>query len=278
MRALLALLLVVTTTSGGGGGQIGGSAENDYMAFYGAQSGAGSALTHATQAGPSYAYRRFPAQVCGTVDAVRTRSPRPCVDGIETQDLDRVCDDGSTALAPLYRRLLDEDGRLTAGSSWEQVDNGGCPEDPNPDVVLTAADFRRLPLVPRAPVIQPGDGRALVTMGIAVHTDDAPQELTTTILGLPVQVRATPARFTWDFGDGTVITTSHAGGEWPGHAALGEYPDPGTYELRLTTTWSGEFQVAGTGPWLPVAGTATTTSDPITITVETAPSRLVADR
>jgi len=176
----------------------------------------------------------------------------------------------------LMRRLVGADG--VPLSEWEQVDNGGCPEDPEPQVVLTAAEFRRLPLVARAPVIQPSDGRALVTLGVAVHTDDSSQDLTTTVLGVPVQVRATPAQFTWDFGDGTTITTTHAGRGWPDHAALGEYPEPGTYQLQLTTTWRGEFQVNGTGPWLPVAGTATTTSDPITITVETAPARLVADR
>ncbi|MCV2396539.1 hypothetical protein OEB99_19690 [Actinotalea sp. M2MS4P-6] len=44
----------------------------------------------------------------------------------------------------------------------------------------------------------------------------------------------------------------------------------------MTTTWAGEFQVGGGGPWLPVVGTATTTSEPVAFEVVEAPAYLVS--
>lgn len=226
----------------------------------------------------TYEFERRPPTYCGTLTQDRAQSVAPCVDDTEDAPVLRRCDDGTMALAPLFRRALDADtGEVVEG--WRQVDNGGCPEDPAVEVVLSAEEFRRLPLVAAEPMIQPSDGRALVTKGVAVHTDGSPQELATTVLGVPVVVRATPVQFAWDFGDGTpVVVTTQPGQEYPHHAWIGEYPQPGVFELRLTTSWRGEFQVAGTGPWLPVTGTATTTSAPVSITVETAPARLYADR
>lgn len=229
-------------------------------------------------AGPRYDYVRLPLIICGTEPRTRAVMDRACVAGISDTPAVRTCEDGSTALDPLLRREVDA---VTGEplTDWVQVDTGGCPEDGTPDVVLTAEEFRRLPLVPRQPVIQPSDGRALVTKGIVTHASPDPQELTTTLLGVPVTVRAIPVSYTWDFGDGSApVVTTAAGSPYPHHAAHGEYPVPGTYEIRLTTAWRGEFQVDGAGAWRAVVGTATTVSDPTTVTVETAPARLYADR
>lgn len=54
----------------------------------------------------------------------------------------------------------------------------------------------------------------------------------------------------------------------------GPYPDKSvshvctrleTVQIRLTTTWSGRYRLAGSQEWLPVSGMATTTSvdDPL---------------
>ncbi|MDT0166745.1 hypothetical protein Q9R32_14415 [Actinotalea sp. AC32] len=162
---------------------------------------------------------------------------------------------------------------------WEQVDTGGCPEDPTTTVVLTATDFRRLPLTPSPTHHQPADGRNLIGKPVILWTDPAPQTLTTTVLGTPVTVRATPTTWTWDLGDDTApLTTTDPGHPYPDHTVTRAYTHPGTYTLTLTTTWTGTYQVDGTGPWHTVTGTATTTSTPTTLTAEEAPSRLVADR
>lgn len=259
-----------------GGSQISSNAQDDKFVVRGSW-GAKPSVHQVQTPRPTFETRRTQPVFCGTLSPGSEASAVPCVDGAESGSALRQCADGTRALGPLMRRELDASG--VPISEWERVDNGGCPEDPAPSVVLSAAEFRRLPLAAAVPVIQPSDGRALINLGVAVHTDGSPQELTTSVVGVPVRVRATPVRFVWDFGDGSApVVTATAGSGWPSHAALAAYAEPGTFELGLTTTWRGEFQVAGAGPWLPVDGTATTTSSPVTITVETAPTRLVADR
>ena len=57
---------------------------------------------------------------------------------------------------------------------WVQIDNGGCPEDPPADVIVTATDFAALPLQPSPAHLQPGDGRAIVGMDLIMYTDPTP--------------------------------------------------------------------------------------------------------
>lgn len=224
---------------------------------------------------PTYAFKRMPGRVCGSLDA--SASPAGmCVDGTASYDVVRTCEDGSTALEPLFRRPTDPATGLFTGP-WEQVDDGGCAEDPPVAVTLSAEDFRRLPLTASTPSYQPADGRGLVNMPLIVYTDPSPQLLPTTVLGTPVVVRATPVQYTWDFGDGSPpLGTGDPGAPYPDHTVSHPYGAPGQYSVHLTTTWRGEFQVIGTGPWLPVQGTATTTSPAFTTTVEEAVPRLVA--
>ncbi|MFI2752596.1 PKD domain-containing protein, partial [Cellulomonas sp. P22] len=118
---------------------------------------------------------------------------------------------------------------------------------------------------------------------------DQPQELTTTLLDFPITVRATPTQYTWDFGDGsTPLTTTDPGAPFPadGHVDAGRYPDGvigypyphlGTFTITLTTTWAGQYQVAGTTTWLPVTGTATTTTTHTPVTVLESRTHLVAE-
>lgn len=223
----------------------------------------------------TYAFKRLPDTVCGSLDAPGA-TPGLCVDGAATHEVVRTCEDGSTALDPLFRRPVDPASGLFTGP-WEQVDDGGCAEDPPVTVTLSAEDFRRLPLAPSTPSYQPADGRGLVNMPLVVFTDPSPQTLTTTVLGVPVTVRATPVQFTWDFGDGgSPLVTTDPGAPYPDHTVARPYGAPGEYAVRLVTTWRGEFQVAGAGPWIPVDRTATTSSAPFTTTVEEAVPRLVS--
>nr|WP_297425458.1 PKD domain-containing protein [uncultured Actinotalea sp.] len=218
----------------------------------------------------------MPDTVCGSLDGAGT-SPTTCVDGTASFETVRTCEDGATAVDPLFRRPTDPASGLFTGP-WEQVDDGGCPEDPPVTVTVSAEDFRRLPLAPSTPSFQPADGRGLVTMPLIVFTDPAPQTLATTVLGVPVTVRATPVRYVWDFGDGEApLVTDDPGLPYPDHTVSRPYDAPGEYTVQLETTWRGEFQVAGAGPWIPVDGTATTTSPPFTTTVEEAVPRLVAE-
>ena len=194
---------------------------------------------------------------------IRRRAPRPLRYGF----------DGSKALDPLVRQPVNAMGRPIG--PWVQIDDG-CPQDQQPPVVLTAEEFRTLPLAPSVPSFQPANGRGLVNMELIVFTDPAEQVLQTTVLGTPVTVRATPSSFSWDFGDGSApLVTSDPGAPYPALRVFHIYEQPGSYQVQLTTTWTGLFQVDGQGPWFPVTGTAQTVSPAFAETVVEARSHLV---
>ena len=235
-------------------------ADDDAMVLSGSKSRGGADRTQPGSSKPAYAIARVPMRTCGSLDNLAS-SPAMCIEGVDGGTITRTCTDGSIALDPLYRRPIDADGNYTG--PWEQVDNGGCTEDPPAAVILTAADFSRLPLTPSPPRLQPADGHGLVNVDLIVYTDPAPQTLTTTVLGIPVTVRATPTTYTWDYGDGSSpLVTTDPGQPYPHHTVARPYTTPGDYQLTLTTTWTGTYQVNNAGPWLDVLGTATTTSAP----------------
>jgi hypothetical protein len=266
----LALMVAASPTAvpggEGGGGRFGGQADGSTVVLR-ARISAPASVVRVAGVVPQFEYRRMSRGLC--LDDT-------CVGDGNGYFYRAVCDDGAVPLLPLFRVRLDPVTGAAVGQ-WEAVDVGGCPEDPDPVVALSAEDFRRLPLTPSAPQFQPVDGRGLVTMDLILFTDPSPQTLTTSVLGVPVTVRATPTRFSWDLGDGSApLLTADPGAPYPHHTVARAYDRPGTYAVVLTTTWAGEYQVDGVGPWLPVTGTATTTSAPFTAVVEEAPARLVA--
>ncbi len=199
------------------------------------------------------------------------------MDGAPSGVRSRACVDGSVALDPLFRREVDGSGRQVG--LWEQVDVGGCPEDGGvvEPVVLSGEEFRRLPLVASVPGVQPGHGRALVGVELIVFTEAGVQELSTQVLGVPVQVRASPVEFVWDFGDRSVVRTADAGAPFPRNTVGHVFSEPGEVEVVLSTTWAGQFRVQGDSVWQGVDGTAVTVSAPVAVSLEEARSRLVHD-
>ena len=165
------------------------------------------------------------------------------------------------------RQYADEDGAL----GNEETDL--CPEDEDgptaADVVaLVAQEFQRLPIAAPSITHQPDADWALVNMDFIVLTDAQVQVLETTILGVPVAVRATPVHYAWDFGDGATLATTDPGRPYPDHTVAHVYTSSAdAVTVTLTTSWQGELQIAGSGSWLPIAGMATTTSvaDPVEI-------------
>ncbi|MGW6130419.1 hypothetical protein ACWFNE_10375 [Cellulomonas sp. NPDC055163] len=196
------------------------------------------------------------------------------------------CGPGITPLLPLWSRTRTAEG--APWTRWDRISDYYCPQDVLPE--FTAEDFRRLPLTPSPVTPQPANPDLLTGLGLVVHTTADPQDHPTTLLNFPITVRATPTEFTWDFGDGTRTTTTHPGTPYPtGHdhhpgdpvyptGVIGHpYPALGTYTPTLTTTWSGEYLIAGTTTWHPINGTATTTTTLPTVAIHDATSHLVAD-
>lgn len=144
--------------------------------------------------------------------------------------------------------------------------------------VVTQSDFRTLQLAPSIITVGPAQGWIPVNMITIVYTDPQPQVLTTTLLGQPVTIRATPREYTWDWADGSPpLTTTDPGAPWPDHTVTYTYPKTGEYTVTMTTTWTGEYSLDGGATFTPITGTASTTSTAPPLTVKELRSHLVED-
>jgi hypothetical protein len=165
-------------------------------------------------------------------------------------------------------------------ADWTSTGQVVCrgPSEPADAVepVVTAADFRRLPLPAAGLKVQPPTRQTLVNIPTNLYADSRAAVLPTRILGFAVRVRATPLRFRWIYGDGTDLRTASAGGPYPRLDTAHTYRQPGSRTVRLSTTYAGEYSVTG-GPWLPIDGVATVASPPTTLTVRAAENQLVAE-
>lgn len=176
--------------------------------------------------------------------------------------------------------------RVSADQSSEELlgfdcrARGGTPEagggEAAEPVVITVSlsDFQAMPVEPLVASAGPDDGWLPVHMVNVLHTDDEMQSLATEVLGVSVEVRAVPVSFHWDLGDGSTITTSTAGAPYPSEEITAEYAFEGWYDVTLTTTFSGQFSVAG-GEWQDIDGTIEVASDPVPIYSKSLESRLV---
>ncbi|WP_157979853.1 PKD domain-containing protein [Kribbella monticola] len=106
-------------------------------------------------------------------------------------------------------------------------------------------------------------GRTLVNLDTIVYTDESKVSVKTVdLLGFAVVVEATPVSYTWDFGDGVVVTTTTPGKAYPAKEITHKYMKRGSVKVTLTTNYAARYDVAGTG-WqyvdgtVPIAGPAT---------------------
>ncbi|GHD03436.1 hypothetical protein [Zhihengliuella salsuginis] len=169
------------------------------------------------------------------------------------------------------------DGELTtqtvclADDSPLIVDSA-VPEDV---ITVTTEEFRTLP-IPSSEIVfeSPVDGHeeygiAMIGQRVNQWAGSSTHVLETTVLGTPVEVRATPLEYQWTYGDGHHRTTQHAGGPRPEGADPYEYrtytdniyEETGNFEVNLTTVYTGEFRHGDSG-WIPISGVASVPSDP----------------
>ena len=152
------------------------------------------------------------AKLCDVSSAVLTTSLNgPCPPASAPVPLPS-CGNTITALEALWTRTRTTPS--TPWTPWTFLTGASCPQDVLP--ALSTEDFRRLPLTPTPTTIQPSTGIVLVSYGIIVTADPTPQDLTTTLLGYPITVHATPTQYTWDFGDHSPpLTTTDPGTPYP---------------------------------------------------------------
>jgi hypothetical protein len=174
----------------------------------------------------------------------------------------------------LFTRPVDQDvgWRLAGQQCLGAADAAALAAAPVP--VVTADDFRRLPLPAGVVHIQPGNGRTLVNVPTNVYLNVSTVILPTVVLGQAVRVRGIPVDYRWSFGDGSVLRTSDPGAPYPDLRTTHVYTAPGVVPIGLSTTYRGEYSVAG-GPWLPIDGTAQVVTPPVDLTVVTTRGELV---
>ena len=103
-------------------------------------------------------------------------------------------------------------------------------------------------------------GRGLVNLPVLFASGE------TTSLGRPAfllggrrVVLAATVTWVWDTGDGTRLRTRSPGGGWPVTDVAHAYRAPGTYTVRVTAEWAGQFWVDGAGPFGVTGGPVTQT-------------------
>lgn len=209
-------------------------------------------------------YARHVYACAGNTYAVDPSVNEACEESIQ------ACADGDLTTRQFIRfaaTVADGSGPPPPGPPWT-IAGYVCitpAEATEAEITVTLADFRRLPLPAAEPGIQPAGGQALIRARTNVYVDPAstePQLFDLTLLATPVQVRATPVEFTWDFGDGSQpLSTVDPGAPYPDLTTWHEYESPGTVQIGLTTTYTGEYSVAG-GPWQTIPGSAEVGSTP----------------
>jgi hypothetical protein len=132
-----------------------------------------------------------------------------------------------------------------------------------PGMVLTAMRSVGLPSLQAH--TQPAD-KTLVNFPTIFYASPQGFTRTVTLLGRPVEIRATARSFTWHYGDGTTATTARPGAPYPAMDVTHSYTDAHTTVLTsVDVTYSGEFRVGG--GWQAIPGT-------VTIAGPTAPLRV----
>lgn len=125
--------------------------------------------------------------------------------------------------------------------------------------------------------VQPAE-RTLVNLETIVYTDQSKVSTQTVpILGFPVAVEATPLSYTWNFGDGTSVTTTKPGRPYPAKDVTHKYLRKGAVRLTVTTNYAARFNVAGAG-WQYVDGTVPITGPATALQVREAVPVLVEPR
>jgi hypothetical protein len=187
------------------------------------------------------------------------------------------CEDDEQAVGALF-----EQRRQSGGwSDAELVEDESCLAEQRRRVDIPAAAaraFQEMQIAPSEVNVQPPDGWTLVNADTIAFTDREPRTVSTELFGIPVEIRAVPSNYSWDFGDGTApLSTTDPGAPYPGHTIAHAYAKQGTATISLTTRWGGQFRLAGEPTWRDVPGEATTVSASGSLEILEARARLVED-
>ena len=210
-------------------------------------------------------------------DTVPEAAPAPVVQGGEASVGEGVGDPLAEEFSKTVDDCLPETGLARVFCTSKAVDlmlmllnrPQSAPEEPaaaveaagaaGVPVVVTSSDVSKVMANGSGITRQPPGAKALVSKIVIVYTSGDSQTMETQVGGAPVTIVATPASYTWDWGDGTTTTTKDPGAAYPDHTVFHKYSHTAdNVVISLTTTWSATYSVEG-GPAQPISGTLTTT-------------------
>src|SRR5690554_5373440 len=153
-------------------------------------------------------------------------------------------------------------GGASDASTTRPVDLSVAPRDDytvtGPVTLSDLVNFRPAPGIDS---MEP-DGWMIVGLDTNFYATAPVQVQSGMLLDLPAQVRFTPVRYHWNYGDGATRSASTPGATWAAHG-LREfdrtptshvYTASGTYYIDLTIDFAAEYRWAG-GGWTTISGT-----------------------
>lgn len=136
---------------------------------------------------------------------------------------------------------------------------------------IVERDFQSVVVLKGVPVVSPAPDTLVNIPTRFTTASPASYDIPLNILGESVVITATAATWTWHFGDGTSDSTSEAGARGRVEHVYRQAASRGAH---VVITWTGTFRIAG-GPVQQVNGAATTTGEPVPVTVKQARTELV---
>ena len=138
--------------------------------------------------------------------------------------------------------------------------NTGAPLAAGPTTVSNEQVARLIPHGSGINRYPSGEIFVIFKQPMMVWTSPNKQTFNITLLGTPIEVEATPTSFNWDWGDGQTFETTDPGTPYPNYTVSHPYEVTGNgYVIRLRTSWSARWRIAGQTQWHQVNGTVTTT-------------------
>ena len=138
--------------------------------------------------------------------------------------------------------------------------NTGAPLAAGPTTVSNEQVARLIPHGSGINRYPSGEIFVIFKQPMMVWTSPDKQTFNITLLGTAIEVEATPTSFNWDWGDGQSFETTDPGTPYPNYSVSHPYEVTGNgYVIKLRTSWSARWRIAGQAQWHQVNGTVTTT-------------------
>jgi len=160
---------------------------------------------------------------------------------------------------PTLAAIFDKTEIVTPEECTAQA-NTGAPLAAGPTTVSNEQVARLIPHGSGINRYPSGEIFVIFKQPMMVWTSPDKQTFNITLLGTPIEVEATPVSFNWDWGDGQSFETTDPGTPYPNYTVSHAYEVTGDgYVIRLRTSWSARWRIAGQSQWHQVNGTVTTT-------------------